>query len=53
MQTFVYKQTQTHYLHIDAETQAEADAIADTVDIYADNVYATELYGWELTEGEV
>jgi hypothetical protein len=53
MQTFVYKQTQTHYLHIEAETQEEADAIADTVDIYADNVYATELNGWELTEGEV
>ena len=53
MKTFVYKQTQTFYLHVDAETQAEADAIADEVDVYADNVYTTELNGWELTEGEV
>ena len=53
MQTFVYKQTQTHYLHVEAETQAQADAIANEVDVYADNVYTTELWGWELTEGEV
>ena len=53
MQTFVYKQTQTHYLHVYAETQAQADAIADETEVYADNVYATELNGWELTEGEV
>ena len=53
MQTFVYKQTQTFYLHVDAETQAEADAIADEVHVYADNVYTTELDGWELTDGEV
>jgi hypothetical protein len=53
MQTFVYKQTQTHYLHIDADTQEAADAIANEVEVYADNVYATELNGWELTEGEV
>ena len=52
MQTFVYKQTQTHYLHVDAETQAQADAIADEVDVYADTVYTTELTGWELTEEE-
>ena len=52
MQTFVYKQTQTHYLHVEAETQAQADAIADEVDVYADNVYTTELNGWELTEEE-
>jgi hypothetical protein len=52
MQTFVYKQTQTHYLHIEAETQEAADAIADEVDVYADNVYTTELTGWELTEEE-
>jgi hypothetical protein len=53
MQTFVYKQTQTHYLHVLAETQAQADAIANEVDVYADNVYTTELTGWELTDGEV
>ena len=52
MATFVYKQTQTHYLHVEAETQAEADAIANEVDVYADNVYTTELTGWELTEEE-
>ena len=53
MQTFVYKQTQTHYLHVEAETQERAKEIADEVDVYADNVYTTELTGWELTEGEV
>jgi len=53
MQTFVYKQTQTHYLHVYAETQEQAKAIADEVEVYADTVYATELNGWELTEGEV
>jgi hypothetical protein len=53
MQTFVYKQTQTFYLHVDAETQAEADAIADEVDIYEDNVFTTELTGWQLTEETV
>jgi hypothetical protein len=52
MQTFVYKQTQTHYLHIEAETQAQADAIADETQVYADNVYTTELNGWELTDVE-
>jgi hypothetical protein len=53
MKTFVYKQTQTFYLHVDADTQEAADAIADEVNIYEDNVFATELNGWELTEGEV
>ncbi len=53
MQTFVYKQTQTHYLHVYAETQEQAKAIADEIEVYADTVYATELNGWELTEGEV
>ena len=53
VQTFVYKQTQTHYLHVFAATQEQADAIADKVDVYADTVYTTELNGWELTEGEV
>ena len=52
MQTFVYKQTQTHYLHIDAATQEAADAIADETDVYADTVFTTELTGWELTEEE-
>ena len=52
MKTFVYKQTQTHYLHIDAATQAQADAIADEVEVYADTVFTTELTGWELTEEE-
>ena len=52
MATFVYKQTQTFYLHVDADTQEQADAIADKVDVYADNVYTTELNGWELTEEE-
>ncbi len=50
MQTFVYKQTQTYYLHIDAATQEAADAIANEVDIHEDNVFTTELTGWELTE---
>ena len=50
MATFVYKQTQTYYLHIDADTQEQADAIADEVGVYADNVFTTELNGWELTE---
>ena len=52
MKTFVYKQTQTHNLHVDAETQEQADAIADKVDVYADTVYTTELNGWELTQEE-
>ena len=52
MQTFVYKQTQTHYLHVYAETQEAANAIADETEVYADNVYATELNGWELTQEE-
>jgi hypothetical protein len=50
MTTFVYKQTQTYYLHIDADTQEQADAIAEVTDVYADTVHATELNGWELTE---
>ena len=50
MQKFVYKQTQTFYLHIEAETQAEADAIAYDTHVYADNVYATELEDWESVE---
>ena len=49
MATFVYKQTQTYYLHIDADTQEAADAIADETETYADDVCATELNGWELT----
>ena len=53
MQTFVYKQTQTHYLHVFAATQEQADAIADKVDVYADTVYTTELNGWELTKEKV
>jgi hypothetical protein len=53
MQTFVYKQTQTHYLHIEAETEEEAYAIAEITDVYADNVFSTELGEWELTDGEV
>ncbi len=53
VQTFVYKQTQTYYLHIDAATQEAADAIADEVEVYADTVYATELNGWELTKEKV
>ena len=52
MQTFVYKQTQTHYLHVFAATQERAKEIADEVEIYADTVYTTELNGWELTEEE-
>jgi hypothetical protein len=52
MKTFVYKQTQTHYLHVYAETQERAKEIADEVDVYADTVYTTELNGWELTEEE-
>ena len=52
MQTFVYKQTQTHYLHVFAATQERAKEIADEVDVYADTVYATELNGWELTQEE-
>jgi len=52
MQTFVYKQTQTHYLHVLAETQERAKEIADEVEVYADTVYTTELNGWELTEEE-
>jgi hypothetical protein len=39
-------------LHVDAETQEQADAIADETDVYADTVYTTELNGWELTEEE-
>jgi hypothetical protein len=53
MQTFIYMKTQTHFLHIDAETEAEAYAIAETTDVYADNVFSTELGEWELTDGEV
>ena len=53
MTTFVYKQTQTFYLHIDADTQEAADAIADEVNIYEDNVFATDLAGWELTKETV
>ena len=53
MQTFIYKQTQTHYLHVFAETQEQAKAIADEVEVYADTVYATELNGWELTKEKV
>jgi hypothetical protein len=52
MQTFVYKQTQTHYLHVFAETQERAKEIADEVEVYADTVFTTELNGWELTEEE-
>jgi hypothetical protein len=52
MQTFVYKQTQTHYLHVFAETQERAKEIADETEVYADTVYATELNGWELTQEE-
>ncbi len=48
MAKFVYKQTQTFYLHIDADTQEEADAIAENTETYADDVSATELTGWEL-----
>jgi hypothetical protein len=48
MAKFVYKQTQTFYLHIDADTQEEADAIAEKTETYADDVSATELTGWEL-----
>jgi len=50
MQNFIYKQTQTYYLHVSADTQAEADAIARDTDVYADNVYATELEDWESVE---
>jgi hypothetical protein len=50
MQTFVYKQTQTYYLHVFAATQEQAKEIADKVDVYADTVHATELNGWELTK---
>jgi len=50
MQTFVYKQTQTFYLHVDAETQAEADAIADETEIIADEVFVTDLAGWEAVK---
>jgi hypothetical protein len=35
-------------LHIDADTQEEADAIAENTETYADDVSATELTGWEL-----
>jgi hypothetical protein len=48
MKTFVYKQTQTFYLHVDAETQEAADVAADEIEVYADDVCATELNGWEL-----
>ena len=50
MQTFVYKQTQTFYLHVDAETQAEAEAIADETEIIADEVFVTDLAGWEAVK---
>ena len=50
MATFVYKQTQTYYLHIDADTQEQADAIAEVTDVYADAVSPTDLIGWELTK---
>jgi hypothetical protein len=50
MTTFVYKQTQTFYLHIDADTQEAADAIADETETYADEVFATDLAGWEVTK---
>jgi hypothetical protein len=48
MATFVYKQTQTFYLHVDAETQEAADVAADEIEVNADDVCATELNGWEL-----
>jgi hypothetical protein len=48
MQTFIYKQTQTFYLHIDADTQEAADAVADETETHADAVFATDLAGWEL-----
>jgi hypothetical protein len=50
MKTFVYKQTQTFYLHVDADTQEAADAVANETETYADAVFATELAGWELTK---
>jgi hypothetical protein len=53
MKTFVYKQTQTYYLHIAADTQEAADAIADETETYADTVFATDLAGWELTKETV
>ena len=50
MKTFVFKQTQEYYLHIDAETAEEAQAIADETEYYADNVYATDDCEWELAK---
>jgi hypothetical protein len=37
-------------LHVDAETQAEADAIADETEIIADEVFVTDLAGWEAVK---
>lgn len=48
MKTFVYTQTVTYYLHVDAETQEDAQAIADETDILADEVRDTGVQGWEL-----
>ena len=48
MATFVYKQTRTFYLHVDADTQEAAAVAADEIEVDADDVCATELNGWEL-----
>ena len=46
--TYMYTQTVTFYLHVDAETQEAADAIAEDIDVLADEVRATEYTGWAL-----
>jgi hypothetical protein len=53
MTTFIYKQTQTFYLHVDADTQEAADAVADKTETYADEVFATDLAGWEVTKEQL
>jgi hypothetical protein len=46
MQTFFYKQTVEYTLQVKAETEAEADAIANATDIDDMGVVAMQT-GWE------
>ena len=46
MQTFYYTQTVVYSLQVQAETESEADAIANATDIDDTGVIATQT-GWE------
>ena len=46
MQTFYYRQTVEYTLQVQAETEEEADAIANATDINDVGVIATQT-GWE------